>query len=61
MRDPNRIYDFCDRLAEIWADNCPDWRFTQLMSNIFDGRDLFYMEESDFMKHVEEYFGINEE
>ena len=60
MRDPNRIYDFCDQLAEIWTNNCPDWRFTQLMSNILDGRDLFYMEENDFMKEVEAYFGIHE-
>jgi len=61
MRDPNRIYEFCDKLAEIWAEKCPDWRFTQLMSNVFDGRDLFYMEEDRFIKEVEGYFGIAHE
>lgn len=34
MRDPNRIYKFCNELANIWVTKCPDWRFGQLMMNV---------------------------
>lgn len=61
QRDSSRIYPFMNELASIWNTNCPDWRFGQLMVNIFrqmqiDGKDPFYMEEKDFMEYVYKYF-----
>lgn len=34
MRDPMRIDKFCQRLAAVWK-TVPDWRFGQLMVNLF--------------------------
>jgi hypothetical protein len=63
MRDPKRIYDFCNKLATIWATECPDWRFGQLMCNVLNtcGRDPFFYEEDEMLKVFEEYFGIVDE
>ena len=60
MRDPNRIDEFCKTLATIWKDNCPDWRFGQLVSNVYCSakRDPFFYEEDETIKLFEEYFGI---
>ncbi len=58
MRDPMRIYAFCDKLAELWRTYCPDWRFAQLMSNIFAsiGNDPFYWEDDRMEQYLETYF-----
>lgn len=61
MRNPNRIFYFCSKLANIWHDNCPDWRFGQLMCIIFgqmasEGYDPFFPEEDEMIKYVENYF-----
>ena len=58
MRDPNRIPVFLTRLQLCW-EKVPDWRFGQLIENIkrFSGKsDLFYLEDEDFEKLLEEYF-----
>ena len=34
MRKVERIDTFCNELAKIWKENCPDWRFGQLMVNV---------------------------
>lgn len=59
MRDPKRIYTTCNEIAAIWAD-LPDWRFGQLMYNFKtamerEGRDIFYMEEDEFVQRLREY------
>ena len=56
MRDPKRIRAFCNRLADIWESQCPDWRFGQLISNVLGSEDNFYTEEEDMMKKFELYF-----
>ena len=63
MRDPKRIYKFCNELAEIWQSQCPDWRFGQLMVNVLGtaSRDPFFMEEEEMMKVFKKYFKIEEE
>lgn len=66
MRDPNRIYKFCNELANIWVTECPDWRFGQLMSNVLgkmqsEGRDPFFPEEDEMIKYFKEYFNIKED
>lgn len=45
MRDPNRIDKFCAELAELWKNNCSDWRFGQLVTNVYgyhSNRDPFF-------------------
>ena len=57
MRDPNRIYPFCMKLAELWS-NYPDLRFGQMMINIEKwcrmglGKEPFYMEEDELMEVI---------
>ena len=61
MRNEKRIDIFCKKLATYWA-QVPDWRFTQLMLNLFKAyqeernHDCFYEEDDDFLKFVESYF-----
>lgn len=61
MRDPDRIPDFCDKLANVWS-NVPDWRFGQLICNVFgiSKKDPFYMEEDEILKLFEDYFKPDE-
>ena len=60
MRDPNRIYKYCYKLAEIWS-KVPDWRLSQLMKNALNewvdrfGTDPFYVEDEDFLGFLFEY------
>ena len=63
MRDPKRIKEFCIQLAQIWEINCPDWRFGQLVSNVFCaiGFDPFYVEEDQMMECFKKYFNKKEE
>jgi hypothetical protein len=62
MRDPKRIYDFCNQLATIWATECPDWRFGQLVVNVYGSgkRDPFFYEENETLKLFKDYFGITQ-
>lgn len=65
MRDIKRIRKFCNELADIWGENCPQWRFGQLICNVFEqmaaeGRDPFFPEEDEMIKYFRNYFN-NEE
>lgn len=57
-RDPKRIKPFLDKLGTIWEENCPDWRFGQLMMNVFGamGQDPFFPEEDEMIAYFEEFF-----
>lgn len=61
MRDPKRIYDFCNRLAACWS-KVPDWRFGQLIANVLGqyvadtGRDIFFPEDKEIIEYIEKYF-----
>lgn len=57
MRDPKRIREFCNRLADIWESQCPDWRFGQLVVNVA-GRDPFYIEDDKMISMFKEYFNL---
>lgn len=63
MRDPNRIYKFCNELARIWSTYCPDWRFGQLIYNIFlrEDSDLFYFEEDKSIEVMKKFFYEDED
>ena len=60
MRDPNRIDEFCNELATIWKNECPDWRFGQLICNVFGtyNKDPWWLEEDEMMEWFTRYFGI---
>ena len=64
MRDKKRIRKFCNELADIWEENCPDWRFGQLVLNVLGemavNRDPFFPEEDEMMKFFKKYFKIND-
>lgn len=62
MRNPNRIDDFCKRLAEAWK-QMPNWRFGQLMSNCLGemqsmGVDIFFPEDEKMIEWIEYYCGV---
>lgn len=58
MRDPNRIPDFCDRFEKLWKENCPDWRFGQLIANVIEeyGVSPFLIEDNRMIEIFEDYF-----
>ena len=61
MRDKARIHQFCHELANIWLEECPDWRFGQLISNVLgkmqsEGRDCFFPEETEMLDYFKKYF-----
>lgn len=64
MRDPKRIRKFCNQLAALWESECPDWRFAQLVENVFRAStstsDVFYMEDDEMMKLFNKYFAREE-
>lgn len=58
MRNPNRIDDFCKELAKIWKTNVPDWRFGQLICNVFGemNEDPFFPEEDRMIEIFRKFF-----
>ena len=60
MRDPDRITDFMQRLHDIWQQECPDWRFGQLICNVFSQLDFdpFMLEDDQMLYEIERYFGL---
>ena len=59
MRDIKRIRKFCSRLAAAW-EQVPDWRFGQLMYNVFGsmGKDPFFPEDDEMIEFIEQYLGV---
>lgn len=57
MRDRKRIKLFLERLEAVW-NKVPDWRFGQLMCNVFNSmeRDPFFPEEDEMIEYFEKYF-----
>lgn len=58
MRDPERIPEFMETIQEMWERH-PDWRFGQLIFNVFDGiwdttePKFFYIEDDQLLKVIE--------
>jgi hypothetical protein len=53
MRDPKRIKTILEKLGEIW-ERYPDLRFGQLILNAFKEYELFYMEDDELLKEIED-------
>lgn len=49
-------------LAKIWKENCPDWRFGQLMSNVLNSFEIdpFFIEEDNMLERFKKYFDIDD-
>jgi len=59
VRNPNRIYPICNKVAEIWS-TVPDLRFGQLMIDFirdFEARGLnpFYVEDEQWVELLDQY------
>ena len=64
MRDISRIDKFCDELKTIWKE-VPDWRFGQLMLNVFGEYydkvgDPFFAEETEMMEFLKKMFKMED-
>ncbi len=61
MRDPKRIDKFTNVLNYIWKTKCPDWRFFQLIENVFGVKvDIVHwmMEENEALEQLCERFDV---
>ena len=56
MRNPARIHEFCNKLEKAWW-KVPDWRFGQLINNVFrdTNNDNFYTEDNEMIQIIEEF------
>lgn len=62
MRNISRIPQLMELLEYYWL-KVPDWRFGQLIENlkVFSGHeDLFYLEDDDFERVLEDFFFVME-
>lgn len=59
MRKKERIKPFLERLEKVW-ELVPDWRFGQLMVNVFGSmkRDPFFPEDEEMIEIIEKFFEI---
>ena len=55
MRDEKRIDEFLVDLAAIGHDY-PDLRFVQLIQNVFKDPGDYYLEDSDALKKLEDFY-----
>jgi hypothetical protein len=60
MKDPNRIKNILDKLKEIW-ERYPDLRFGQLIMNLFKDYELFFMEDEELLKEIEDLIRLDKE
>ena len=54
MRDPKRIKLLLAEIERLWL-QYPDWRFGQLMSNLFAG-DSFHVEDDLMLTRIKQGF-----
>ena len=54
MRDPKRIKILLTELEKLWL-KYPDWRFGQLVANLFPG-DPFHIEDDVMLKRIDQGF-----
>lgn len=53
MRDKNRINRIMAKFTLLWEE-MPDMRFCQLVSNLTNKDDIFYVEDTEFEKKLDE-------
>lgn len=55
MREKERIERIMAKLQLLWEE-MPDMRFCQLVSNITNRDDIFYVEDTEFEKMLDEMY-----
>lgn len=66
MRDPARIKPLMAKLANMWQQYAPDWRFGQLMSNFLGfvvsetHQDIFFIEDDKMDELIVKFFKRDE-
>ena len=61
MRDPKRIDEILSKIKEVWDRN-PDLRLGQLLLNCARDPALYYIEDDDLVKALQElYLGKSED
>lgn len=55
MRDPKRIYEVLEAVAQYWV-LVPDQRLGQILWNLAE-RDPFYLEDEELIKKIKEKMG----
>lgn len=60
MRDPARIPVVLDLLAQLW-EKYPDWRLGQLVVNVSDTDEIFYVEDDRVEKGLRNYLELVEQ
>lgn len=48
------------RLLKVWIDN-PFLRLSQLIASAYYAKDIFYVEDEDFIKDIEKFYEVKEE
>lgn len=58
MRNLNRIEPFMNEITKMWKENCPDWRFGQLIENVFGSSEYitWFVEEDTMIDIFRNYF-----
>lgn len=61
MRNKNRIDPFLNQIGKLWKENCPDWRFGQLIENVFGSSEylIWFVEERTMLDIFKKYFEGN--
>jgi uncharacterized protein YihD (DUF1040 family) len=55
MRDPERISEILNELKSIW-NSFPDLRLGQMLLNVFNDQELYYVEDKDLIKHIRHHY-----
>jgi len=55
MRDPDRIPLILQRIEQVW-ERYPDLRLGQLLLNIESEEGLFYIEDEELARRIEDFF-----
>ena len=62
MRDPNRIDNILQQLAEIWKwGKNPELRLGQLLLNALGDPALYYIEDQALIDYLKNYYRIEKE
>lgn len=55
MRNPQRIPKILDELKGVWS-TFPDLRLGQLLLNVLNDRELYYVEDKDLLKYLRDHY-----
>jgi len=58
MRNPDRVDRILKKIKHIWTMN-PDLRLTQLIGNLFEAGDIYYKEDDELEKRLEQVYALD--